>query len=283
MKMMELVRKLEGQTDLRRREILLEEFASRTWSFQLQEYTYSGQTGCNLIVDINDAPRPSILLVAHYDTFMGSPGANDDASAIAIIMDAAERLQLESLEYHLRIVFFDDEEPTAFWREPLGSGIYVEEFGVEDVQAVLDFELCGMGDAIGIWPVEGVAEQPSLRQITALIQAMEIPWDFGNRVPGFYADYLPFRKAGLLDSYCFTCFHWNERDWLRRFSEGHYPSLFLRYAGWRLFGLPLVPKIFRHYHSRGDRSEFLTPETLEMMSDLVYRMVMRLNFPSPDF
>jgi hypothetical protein len=281
MQMLELIRRLEGESDLHRREILLQELALRKWPFQLQEYTYSGQNGANIIVDINDAPPPSILLVAHYDSFSGSPGANDDASAIAVLIDAAEKLQLESLENHLRIVFFDDEEPTIHWREPVGSGIYVEEYGIKDIHTLLDFELCGMGDAIGIWPVEGVENQPSLHQITGLLQSMEIPWDFAKYVPGFYADYLPFRRAGLLDSFCFTCFHWSERKRVMRFGEASYPKLFFRYAGWKLLRLPLVPKIFRHYHSSSDRSEFLSNTTLEMMSDLVYRMVMRLNFPHP--
>ncbi|MCI0602878.1 M28 family metallopeptidase [bacterium] len=280
MKMFDLIRHLEGQTDLRRRELLLQQMALRKWDFQLQEYIYSGQSGCNIIVDINDVPDPSILLVAHYDCFAGSPGANDDASAIAVLIDAAERLQLESLEYHLRIVFFDDEEPTHLWNEPVGSRIYVEEFGVRNLHAVLDFEMCGMGDAVGIWPVEGIEDQPILKQITNMMDRLKMPWDFGKRIPGFYADYLPFRRAGLLDSYCFTSFHWNERERVRQFSEGTYKSLLLRYAAWRLFRLPMIPKIFRHYHTASDRSEFLSEKTLERMSDLVYRMVMQLNFPS---
>jgi hypothetical protein len=281
MQMFDLVRRLEGESDIGRREILLQELALRKWPFQLQEYTFSGQNGCNIIVDINDAPKPSILIVAHYDAFAGSPGANDDASAIAVLIDAAEKLQLESLESHLRLVLFDDEEPTVNWREPVGSGIYVEEFGVEDIHAVLDFELCGMGDAIGIWPVEQAENQPELRQITSLLDSLKIPWDFAKCVPNFYADYLPFRRAGLMNSFCFTCFHWKERKRVLRFGEASYTNMLLRYAGWRLLRLPLVPKIFRHYHSAADRSEFLSVKTLEMMSDLVYRMVMRLNFPDP--
>lgn len=283
MQMLELIRRLEGQSDAERKGILLQELALRKWPFQLQEYSYAGQQGCNIIVDINDdVPPPSILLVAHYDAFAGSPGANDDASAIAVLMDAAEKLQLESLENHLRLVFFDDEEPTIHWREPVGSGIYVEEYGIDDIHAVLDFELCGMGDAVAIWPVEGVEEQPELRQLTNLFEQMKIRWDFGKRVPGFYADYLPFRRAGLKNSFCFTCFHWKERNRVLKFGESSFGGLFFRYAGWRLFRLPFVPKIFRHYHTSADRSEFLSKDTLEMMSDLVYRMVMHLNFPKTE-
>jgi hypothetical protein len=178
------------------------------------------------------------------------------------------------------VVFFDDEEPTTFWTEPLGSRIYVEEFGIQNLHAVLDFEMCGMGDAVGIWPVEGIENQAILKQITSMFSNLQIPWDVGKRIPGFYADYLPFRNAGLMDSYCFTCFHWQERERVRRFSEGKYQSFMLRYAAWKMLRLPTLPKIFRHYHTATDRSEFLSTKTLAWMSDLVYRMVLKLNFPN---
>jgi len=278
---MELIRQMEGQTDMRRREILLEQIVRHGWTFQLQEYTYRGQIGCNVIVDINTEPPPSILLVAHYDAFKGSPGANDDASAIAVLVDAAEKLQLESLEHHLRLVFFDDEEPTPLWREPVGSQIYVEEFGVQDLYAVLDFELCGMGDAVAVWPVAGVEQQPLLKQISLLIENLKIPMDYGRSIPSFYADYLPFRKAGLLDSYCFTCFHSKERSLIMQFAESNYRKLIFRHALWRLLRLPMVPTIFRHYHTDADRSGFLSSNTLEMMSNLVYRLVRNMNYPLP--
>jgi hypothetical protein len=281
MDMMGLIRQLEGQPDLRRREILLEQVAQHSWSFQLQQYSYNGQDGCNIIVDLNNDPPPTILLVAHYDSYTGSPGANDDASALAVLIDAAEKLQLESLEHHLRMIFFDDEEPTPLWGEPLGSQIYVEEYGVKDLYVVLDFELCGMGDSVAIWPTEGVQGRPLLRQVSSLIQNLKIPMDYGERIPSFHADYLPFRKAGFTDSYCFTCFDWKERDLLKKFAAGEYKHLMLRYAAWKFLRLPTIPGIFRHYHTQADRAEFLSTNTLEMMSDLVYRMVRNLNYPPP--
>jgi len=281
MNMIDFIRQMEGQPDVRRREILLEHLASHRWNFQLQEYAYAGQAGCNVIVDINTEMPPTILLSAHYDSFQGSPGANDDASAIAVLIDAAEKLQLESLEHHVRLVFFDDEEPTEFWNEPLGMQIYVEEYGVQDLYALLDFELVGMGDAVGIWPIAGVEDRPLLRQLKNYLEQINVPHDFGYVIPAFYGDYLPFRKAGFLDSYCFTSFHWKDRTLLKKFAEGHLHHLTFRYALSEFLRLPTIPKIFRHYHSRRDRAEFLSTNTLEMMSNLVYRLVRNMNYPPP--
>jgi peptidase M28-like protein len=281
MNMLELVRKMEGQTDLRRREILLEEFAGRGWKFQVQDYAFNGEKGCNIVIDVNQDPPPTILLAAHYDAVEGSPGANDDASGVAVLIDAAEKLQLESLEHHVRIVLFDDEEPTQNRRTPLGSQIYVDEFGINDLYAVLNFELCGMGDAVGIWPVSGIEQQPLLKQITALIQELGIPLEFGQNIPHFCGDYLPFRKAGFKDSYCFTSFEWKERNSLVNFADGHRTGLALRHALWEFLRLPVIPKLFRHYHNSEDRSQFLSTRTLEMMSNLTHRIVCNMNFPPP--
>jgi len=276
--MMELIRRLERKADVERRNILMEELHSRNWNFELQSYEFAGQPGCNIILDINNLDiKEFILLVAHYDSFFLSPGANDDASALAILMDAAEMLRHRNFRRRLRVVFFDDEEPTVHWRRPVGSSMYVQEFGVHGLVAVIDLELCGMGDAIGIWPVEGIEQRPVLQQITAALQEQGIRYDFGRRIPGFYADYLPFRERGFPDAYCLTAFHWSERQKLQRFAEASPGLMLLRYFAWRFLRFPTVPKIFQHYHSKLDRSEFLSEETLRMMSGAVCEIVLRLD------
>jgi hypothetical protein len=157
----------------------------------------------------------------------------------------------------------------------------VDEFGISDLYAVLDFELCGMGDAVGIWPVSGIEEQPLLKQITELIKRLNIPMEFGQTIPSFYGDYLPFRKAGFQDSYCFTAFHWKERNLLMNFAEKTRERLTTRFVLWEYLRLPVIPKIFRHYHNASDHSRFLSTNTLEMMSNLVHRMVRNMNYPLP--
>jgi hypothetical protein len=217
-----------------------------------------------------------MLLGAHYDSFFQSPGANDDASALAVLLDAGERLKFQSPNSPVRIVFFDDEEPTLYWRRPVGSTLYVKEFGLAGLRAMITLELCGMGDAVAIWPVEGLEGRAVLKQMTGVLGEMEIPFEFGRRIPGFYADYLPFREAGFADAYCLTVFPQLETIKLRRFAEGSAGGMLLRYFAWRFLRLPTVPKLFQHYHNKTDRAEFLSEQTLQMMSDVVYRMIISL-------
>lgn len=275
--MMDLIRRMEGCGDRKRQEVLLREIDARNWLVNLQSYVYAEEEGHNIILDVVQQGHPeTVLLAAHYDRFFMSPGANDDASACAILIDVAEKLQGAMLRRNVRIVFFDDEEPTIYWRHPVGSTMYVRDFGTGGLHAVVNLELNGMGDAVGIWPVEGVEERPLLKEIASVIKECNVPCDFGKSIPGFYADYLPFRKAGFPDAYCLTTFHWNERNRVRAFGESSRPMAGLRYLAWKTFRLKTVPTIFQHYHTSADRSEFLSEATLRMMSDVVYRITLRL-------
>ncbi|HEY7161664.1 MAG TPA: hypothetical protein VH815_10415, partial [Acidobacteriota bacterium] len=159
---------------------------------------------------------------------------------------------------------------------PLGSAKYVEEFGIDGLHAVIDFEMCGIGDAVGIWPVKGMEERPMVLQISEMLSRIEIPYDYGYQVPGFYADYEPFRSAGFLDAYCLTAFDWAERDLVRAFSESSHAELLARYVGWKTLRQPLVPRLFQHYHTSADRSEFISEEALMMMSNVVVELVKEL-------
>ncbi len=76
-----------------------------------------------------DAP---LIVAAHYDTVPGSPGADDNASALAVLLEAARRLRSFPLSREVRFVAFSLEE-----EDLLGSLAYVSSLR-EDGQ-----EICG--------------------------------------------------------------------------------------------------------------------------------------------
>ncbi len=49
-------------------------------------------------------------VVAHYDRFEGSPGANDNSSSVFALMDWAVRLQRSGRAHNVRLIFTDGEE-----------------------------------------------------------------------------------------------------------------------------------------------------------------------------
>jgi Zn-dependent M28 family amino/carboxypeptidase len=65
----------------------------------------------------SDAP---LIVAAHYDTVRGSPGADDNASALAVLLEAARRLRSVPLSREVRFIAFSLEE-----EDLLGSRAYV--------------------------------------------------------------------------------------------------------------------------------------------------------------
>lgn len=55
-------------------------------------------------------PARTLILGAHYDTVPGSPGADDNASAVAVLLEVARALQRLNLESSVRLIGFTLEE-----------------------------------------------------------------------------------------------------------------------------------------------------------------------------
>ena len=84
----------------------------------------------------------SIALVGHYDTVSISPGANDDSSAVATLLETARALSsAPPLRNNIILLFTDAEEPG---RYRYGARFFVSNFkSINDVRLVLNFEALG--------------------------------------------------------------------------------------------------------------------------------------------
>ncbi len=92
-----------------------------------QTYDYAGRRVANLIADLPGAPAdPAPHIVgAHYDTVLGTPGADDNASAVAVMLELARRAAARTPAAALRFVAFTLEEPPAFGTRHQGSRVFV--------------------------------------------------------------------------------------------------------------------------------------------------------------
>lgn len=57
-----------------------------------------------------DPQAGAILVAAHYDTVQGSPGADDNASGVAVVLELAHLFGSRATPRTLQIAFFDQEE-----------------------------------------------------------------------------------------------------------------------------------------------------------------------------
>jgi hypothetical protein len=114
---------------------------------QLQEFSYDGKVYSNVIVSTNGRTRPdeTVIIGAHYDTVEGTPGADDNASAVAILLEMCRMLKDFTPGRTLKLVFFVLEEPPVFRTEHMGSYIYASSAKEthENITAMISLEMLG--------------------------------------------------------------------------------------------------------------------------------------------
>ncbi len=110
-------------------------------------YQYCGCRVANLIARPPGAPGSSSYYVvgAHYDTVPTTPGADDNASAVAVMLELARRLCENRSSAPIRLVAFTLEEPPAYETGHQGSRIFVEECarGGDRVAGAIVLEMVG--------------------------------------------------------------------------------------------------------------------------------------------
>jgi hypothetical protein len=87
---------------------------------------------------------PIVVVSAHYDSVADTPGADDNGSGTAGLLELARRLSGRRFESEVRLVFFDCEEPGL-----IGSGNYVTDLSAEELArmvGVINLETLGFTD-----------------------------------------------------------------------------------------------------------------------------------------
>ncbi len=96
------------------------------YEVRAQSFKSGGLTVQNLEVELQGttAPQEIIVLGAHYDSVFGTPGANDNASGVAALLEIARLLAGKSHARTLRLVAFANEEPPFYLTGEMGSRVY---------------------------------------------------------------------------------------------------------------------------------------------------------------
>ncbi len=140
-------RSIEQPQSLKRTEGYIESFF-RGIGLQtdLQPYDYRGLIVANVIarLDFGDRPSRCFILGAHYDSVVGTVGADDNASAVAVLLETARCLALlkdkVSLDLSVIFVAFALEEAPVFATPFMGSVVYADQ--VKSSKKPIDGMLC---------------------------------------------------------------------------------------------------------------------------------------------
>jgi Zn-dependent M28 family amino/carboxypeptidase len=105
-------------------------------------------TGHNVIAHLKGVTQPSVLLGGHYDSVLGSPGANDNASGTAVVLEIARNLAGTSLARQAWFLAFDGEEDGLH-----GSRAFVREAEpqfLSGLKGMLNFDMVGVNDTLRV-------------------------------------------------------------------------------------------------------------------------------------
>lgn len=120
---------------------------------QAENFSYTVQTAapspkspqgiCNYLFSTG-AEKPGLLICAHYDSYPGSIGANDNTSSVCILLTLAKALREKNISASFAL--FDGEE-----RDNAGSKLYAAEMNRSRITGVINLDVCGYGDTLVVY------------------------------------------------------------------------------------------------------------------------------------
>jgi Peptidase family M28 len=177
---------------------------------RLHPYNAYGGAVRNIEVECtgSEPGLPAIVFGAHYDTVHGTPGADDNASGVAGLIELVRRMADYRNRHTLHFVAFPHEEPPYFYSKEMGSRVYADGLRQrgDRVMVMFSLEMIGFGDPslrqtyplpllrrLGRYPVEGnfvalVGNLKSRTVVRKVREAMRSVCSIGVEsivVPGF--------------------------------------------------------------------------------------------------
>lgn len=181
--------------------------AALGYSVRCQPFPLPGGRRSANVVATRSASQPLLLVGAHYDSRPGSPGAEDNASGVAVLLEAARILAGHELP--VQFAAFGAEERT-------GPGRRSHHFGSRHyVHTAPSGHLKGM---VGVLCIDCVGSGPQFRLRghagdggRLARRCRDTAWAHGLRPEGGRApmdsDHAPFARAGVPVAYFFRLPH----------------------------------------------------------------------------
>ncbi|MCU0847686.1 MAG: M28 family peptidase [Spirochaetes bacterium] len=123
------------------------EFESYRYRTRVQEFTVDGKIYKNIIASYGNSNSPRIIIGAHYDVFGVQPGADDNASGTAGLLELSRLVALNGpkLKYRIDFVAYSLEEPPYFRTENMGSAVHAKSLSDEKtvVKLAIVLEMIG--------------------------------------------------------------------------------------------------------------------------------------------
>ena len=222
---------------------------------------------------------PPVILVAHYDRYEGSPGANDNSAAVFILLETAIRLNKTGSKNWL--IIFTDKEELKPGEGILSQGAYTLAKGFKSLKMtrakIFCFDVCGTGDSIIIsttldylltresGSVKMQRALASLRNI-ALETAKELRTVNAFMAPTPFSDDAGFFRAGLAAQ---TITVLPVREYSRLSAElrknEKFTEVLVNSELWKSHPNKSIPETWQVLNSPKDSHVRLTPENFRLI------------------
>jgi len=120
-----------------------------------QVWQVRGRTYRNVVATIGPEEGRRLIVGAHYDAFGdfgANPGADDNASGTAGLLELARLLSARPPAHRVDLVAFANEEPPYFASPWMGSAVHARSLAGKDVQGMICLEMIGYFTARQPWP-----------------------------------------------------------------------------------------------------------------------------------
>ena len=126
------------------------EWRQQGYACELEAFSAQGASCANLMATRRGRSRASgiLLIGAHYDTVHGSPGADDNASGVAALLELSRAFAAVEPDLTVRFVAFTNEEPPFFLTDLQGSAVHARAARArgERIALMVSLEMLGYYD-----------------------------------------------------------------------------------------------------------------------------------------
>lgn len=245
-------------------------FESAGYEVDREEYEVDSAVVANLFVEIAgvETPREIVLLGAHYDSAWGAPGANDNASGVAVMLELARRLADSQPKRTIRLVAFVNEEPPYFQTESMGSWVHAQSARKRGENITAMLALDGLGyyaDEPGSqrYPFPFNLIYPSTGNFVGFLSRTSDGW-LVRRAVGTFRRYAAFPSEGAAVPGFIEGVNWSDH-W--SFWRADYPAIMVS---------DTLPFRYTHYHWPTDTVDRLDYQRMARVTDGLEQVLIEL-------
>lgn len=273
--MLKHIKELEKRPNKGRTEYIKNYLKSAGISFEVQKFRQRVLNGENIVITdfCKQDDQAQLLLTAHTNKYFSSPGANDNASGVAVLLNVIDQLKALNLDNNsnTKIIFFDHEDGLAYID---GSTFYVNNTDLSKIKFVLNLDMVGAGNTVVTCPknTDDNRSNPYVNYLLKHLTQKQIKYFSFDLPPLLVEDHVPFVKNGVP---AISLSMMPERDLghLKKILNSSKLNQLVESLIMRFHRKKHPMFIMRHRHNDWDTSEYIDELSLELCKKIVMEMI----------